>query len=135
MIVFDTSTLVGVAIRKDGTPGEALAHALARGAVAVSGAMLDELRSVLGRPRLARFVTHEASEALLAQLAASAVLFEPVVRVTECRDAKDDKVLELALACQADLIIASDDDLLVLDPWRGVRIVTPREYLDLVGAA
>ena len=49
--------------------------------------------------------------------------------VRECRDPKDDKFLELALNGRADLIITGDADLLVLNPWRGIEIVTPREYL------
>jgi predicted nucleic acid-binding protein len=26
-------------------------------------------------------------------------------------------------------MVSSDDDLLVLDPWRGIRIVTPADYV------
>jgi predicted nucleic acid-binding protein len=35
----------------------------------------------------------------------------------------------LALAAGAAAIVASDDDLLVLAPWRGVRILKPAAYL------
>lgn len=49
--------------------------------------------------------------------------------VTDCRDKKDNKYLELALAAQADLIITSDSDLLALNPWRGVRIETPAAFV------
>jgi predicted nucleic acid-binding protein len=37
--------------------------------------------------------------------------------------------LELAFAAGAETIISSDDDLLVLHPWRGVRILRPADYL------
>jgi predicted nucleic acid-binding protein len=47
----------------------------------------------------------------------------------DCRDAKDDKYLEPALAAGAEVIVSSDDDLLVLDPWRGVRILRPADHL------
>ena len=57
------------------------------------------------------------------------VSFEPAERVTDCRDAKDDKYLELALASGAGAIVSSDADLLVLHPWRGVRILRPAAYL------
>ena len=59
----------------------------------------------------------------------SAVRFEPRVRVSDGRDAKDNKYLELALAATASIIVASDQDLLVLDPWRGIRILRPMQYL------
>jgi predicted nucleic acid-binding protein len=54
---------------------------------------------------------------------------EPTVRVNDCRDAKDNKYLELALAAGAAVIVSSDNDLLALSPWRGVRIVTPAAFV------
>lgn len=53
--------------------------------------------------------------------------------VTDCRDAKDDKYLELALAAGAAVIVSSDADLLVLHPWRGVRILQLAAYLAEAG--
>lgn len=38
---------------------------------------------------------------------------------------------ELALAAGAHTIVSSDADLLVLDPWRGIRILRPAEFLTL----
>ena len=55
--------------------------------------------------------------------------FAPAERVTDCRDAKDNKYLELALAAGAGILVTGDADLLVLHPWRGVRILRPAEYL------
>ncbi|HEY3624349.1 MAG TPA: putative toxin-antitoxin system toxin component, PIN family [Roseiarcus sp.] len=51
------------------------------------------------------------------------------MHVTDCRDPKDDKYLELALAAGAETIVSSDDDLLVLHPWCGVRILRPADYV------
>ena len=62
----------------------------------------------------------------------AAIWFDPVARVSDCRDPKDDKYLELALAAGAEIIVSSDNDLLVLHPWRGVRILNPIDYLALV---
>lgn len=62
----------------------------------------------------------------------SAVMFEPDATVLECRDAKDNKYLELAIAAGAWAIVSGDRDLLELDPWRGVRVLTPAEYMRLV---
>jgi putative PIN family toxin of toxin-antitoxin system len=78
---------------------------------------------------LALFVAVEAE--MSAVLSSEAVWFEPIVRVTDCRDPKDDMYLELALAAGAETIVSSDDDLLVLHPWRGVRILRPADYLSL----
>lgn len=68
-------------------------------------------------------------EAVLTLLRSVYLWFEPRQHVKDCRDAKDDKYLELALAADASTIVSSDDDLLVMHPWRGIRIVRPAEYL------
>jgi uncharacterized protein len=60
------------------------------------------------------------------------VWVEDNVPVADCRDRKDNKYLELALAATAEVIVSSDLDLLELDPWRGVRIMRPRDFLALV---
>jgi uncharacterized protein len=48
---------------------------------------------------------------------------------TGCRDAKDDKFLALVLAAGADALVSSDEDLLVMHPWRGVPVMTAAEFL------
>ena len=62
-------------------------------------------------------------------LTEAALLIEPTVVVRDARDGKDNQYLELALAAGAATIVSSDADLLSLDPWRGVRIVTPSAYV------
>jgi putative PIN family toxin of toxin-antitoxin system len=84
---------------------------------------------VLRRPKLARFLDPNLRDELLDLLFSAAAWFDPAERVTDCRDAKDDKYLELALAAKAGVIVSSDDDLLMLNPWRGVWILRPTEYL------
>jgi predicted nucleic acid-binding protein len=51
--------------------------------------------------------------------------------VKGCRDPKDDKFLEIALNGHADLIISGDKDLLDLNPFRGIPILSPAGYLKL----
>jgi putative PIN family toxin of toxin-antitoxin system len=80
---------------------------------------------------LARALTDEDRIAVLALIMDAAVWVEPTLRVTDCRDAKDNKYLELAAAADAEVIISSDDDLLVLDPWRGTRIIRPVQFLGM----
>ena len=58
-------------------------------------------------------------------------LVDATERVNVCRDPKDDRILELAINGDAAAIVTGDSDLLVLNPFRGVRIVTPAEFLEL----
>jgi Domain of unknown function (DUF7008) len=56
---------------------------------------------------------------------------EFLVSVADCRDSRDDKYLELALAASASVVVSSDQDLLVLHPWRGISILRPADYIAL----
>ncbi len=48
-----------------------------------------------------------------------------------CRDPDDDLVLATAVAAQAHCILTGDKDLLVLKKFQSVRILTPRQFLEL----
>lgn len=49
-----------------------------------------------------------------------------------CRDKDDDWVLATALAGRADIVITGDDDLLALKTHRGIRVLSPRAFLELI---
>jgi uncharacterized protein len=124
-------SLVGAVIRRDAVPHQAILHALRTDEVALSDPVEAELREVLGRSRLARFIDPALRQEVLGVLTAEARRLTPLLRVAECRDAGDDKYLELALAAGAHTIVSSDADLLALHPWRGIRLLTPAGYLAL----
>jgi putative PIN family toxin of toxin-antitoxin system len=122
---------VGAALKVDGLPERALLHAGEVDVLALSAAVDAELSEVLGRPKFARVLSPARRQHFLDVLRRTSIWFEPSIRVTDRRDPKDDKYLELALASGAETIVSSDNDLLVLQPWRGVRILRPAEYLAL----
>ena len=80
-------------------------------------------------PKFARAISCERRGRILDILRGAAVWLKPVTRVTDCRDQKDDKYLELAFASGAEIIVSSDDDLTALHPWRGIDILRPADYL------
>ena len=49
--------------------------------------------------------------------------------VTDCRDPRDNKFLEVAVPGNAACILSGDSDLLVLNPFRGIVVLTPQEFL------
>ena len=59
----------------------------------------------------------------------SAELVSITERITACRDPTDDKFLELAVSGHADLIVSGDGDLLSLNSFRGIPIVTPAIFV------
>lgn len=52
------------------------------------------------------------------------------INVPELRDANDNMILGTAIAAGADAIVTGDLDLLVLQEYEGIPIVTAREFLD-----
>ncbi|RAI54536.1 putative toxin-antitoxin system toxin component, PIN family [Roseicella frigidaeris] len=133
MIVFDASAVVSAALRENGVPEQALLRAEAADVFALSVEVDAEITGVLERPRFAAAISAARRARILDVLRGEAVWFTPSERVTDCRDKKDDKYLELALAAGAWAIVSGDADLLVLHPWRGVRILRPAEYLAEAG--
>jgi putative PIN family toxin of toxin-antitoxin system len=129
VIVVDASTLVSATFRQGSVPDLAVRHALLTGRVVMSEPVMAEFLDVLYRPGLAQYIKPELRADLLGQFRAGTAVVVPTVRVTDCRDAKDNKYLELAIAANATTIVSSDGDLLVLHPWRGVRILLPTAYL------
>ncbi len=61
-------------------------------------------------------------------------IVEPSEAATDCDDYKDNRILELALASQAVLILSNDGDLLHMNPWRGTAILAPRDFVSRVDA-
>lgn len=130
-VVLDASSVVGALLKPDSVPEQALMLARARHVICLSAAVEAEIREVLARPRFARHLGEGRGERVMDLIASAAARFSPAIAVQDCRDAKDNKYLELALAAGAAMIVSSDGDLLVLDPWREIRIVTPAQFLEL----
>jgi putative PIN family toxin of toxin-antitoxin system len=131
-IVVDTNVLVSRLILPQSVPAQALRRAELEGRLLVSEATMYELADVLSRPRFDRYVTRENRKGFLQRLGNIAELV-PIIRlVRECRDPKDDKVLEVALNGRADVIITGDADLLGMHPWREIAVLSPTHFLGKV---
>ena len=61
-------------------------------------------------------------------------IINPRVSVDDCPDYEDNRILELALASGAILIVSNDGDLLTMSPWRGIPIIRPSEFASRVDA-
>ncbi len=111
-------------------PRQAFDRVLEYGTILISSATVAELNNVLRRPRFDRYVHEDDRLTFLATLLREAALVEVTDVVTACRDSKDNKFLELALSGKATHIISGDEDLLVLHPFRGILILTPKAFLN-----
>lgn len=53
--------------------------------------------------------------------------------VRACRDPDDDHILACALDAGAGFIVTGDADLLILNPFREIQIVSPRDFISRFG--
>ena len=137
-VVFDTSTLVGAALKPGSPPHQALMLALARCDVCASVPTWLELERVMQRDRLDRYLPPDARLEFVVMLRTSMHFF-PVTQADvdtlqpTCRDVMDNKFLALVQVCRADMLVSSDEDLLVLHPWCGVPVCRAAEFLSGLG--
>lgn len=131
--VFDSNVIISALLFADSTPGSAFRQALERGQILLSLALLEELSEVLSRDKFEGYVTPEESETFLEALIDRAELVLPVERIQVCRDPKDDAILELAVGGGATHIITGDADLLELNPFRGIKLLSPAAFLQVAG--
>ena len=129
MIVLDAATLAHALLGRDTTAERTYWTATARDPLPLSAPVQAALLDLLTRPFLARYLEPTLIADVLGALRARAAWFEPRSIVTECRDQKDNRYLELALAAGATAIVSQDEDLLTLQTFRGIRIMRPAKYL------
>jgi len=133
-VVFDTSTLVSAALRTGSLPYRALMQALAAWELCASPETLAELDRVVRRRKFARYLDAESRLAFAALVRRNSRVFDVPESCTmavdpSCRDTMDNKFLALAGIAEADAIVSSDEDMLVLHPWDRIPIVSPAEFI------
>ncbi|CAN5192859.1 putative toxin-antitoxin system toxin component, PIN family [soil metagenome] len=127
--VIDANAIVSAFLFERSKPGRALQLALERGVILLSESVAAELAEVLRREKFERYVIRQKREELLKAFIQEATLVEVAERIDACRDPRDNKYLELAVSGGADCIVSGDEDLLVLNPFRGIAILRPAEFL------
>jgi putative PIN family toxin of toxin-antitoxin system len=128
--VADTNIILSRLFFIDSVPARAMRRATAEYQLIVCSETLRELESVLSRPKFDIYLTLNERLQFFHRLHLSALPIEDIPAIAACRDPKDDKFLALALAGHASMILSGDQDLLILHPFRGIDILTPRQYLD-----
>jgi putative PIN family toxin of toxin-antitoxin system len=132
--VIDTGVFVSALIRKHGTTGDALCvRALRDGRFTAiyTTDIVVEIIDVLGRANFRNKYHIEPDDitALVNLIRLRGELVSPARKVTACRDPKDDKFLEAALATQTDCIVSGDADLLNMTSFEAIPILRPAEFL------
>jgi uncharacterized protein len=131
-VVLDTNVLISAVLSPLGKPFACLSWVLDNATLIVSRELLEELDTRLARPKFSKYVDDARRRAFVVDLGLSAVHVELSGLVRVCRDPEDDKLLEAALVSHADCLVTGDQDLLVLNPFQGIPILTPAGFLEAV---
>jgi putative PIN family toxin of toxin-antitoxin system len=128
-VVIDTHVLISGLFSTTSTPALAVEKAITKGQLVATTETLRELIEKLLQAKFDRYVSRERREALLQRVASIVEIVEVLQAVRASRDSKDDKFLEAAVNGRANVLVTGDRDLLDLNPFRGIAIVTPADYL------
>jgi uncharacterized protein len=128
-VVLDTNTLVSGVLLGDSVPGEAVRKAIADDHLLMSEDSLYELADVLSRKKFDRYISVEDREVFVRLVLRVAEIVPIVTAVHECRDKTDNRILEVAINGDAKLIVSGDQDLLILNPFRGIPVLKPGDYV------
>lgn len=129
----DTNVLVSGIISPKSSPAKIINLWEKREFVlATSRPILQEFRRVLSYPKIARkyHLGKEKINGLVIGFSVFSEIYSPKERTTVIKeDPADNKFLEAAVSAKADFIVSGDKHLLALGGYKGIEILTPREFL------
>ena len=135
--VLDTSILVSAFLKHEGVNAKVLLGGKDQYELFLSEDILAETKLVLLTYERIRKKYHYTDDEVLEYLETLRVVAKqvleklPKIRVIE-KDPKDDPVLACALKVRVDYIVSKDDHLRDLKEYRGIRIVSSQEFLELL---
>jgi putative PIN family toxin of toxin-antitoxin system len=128
-VVLDTNVLISGLFSTTSTPALAVEKAITKAQLVATIETLRELIEKLLLPKFDPYVTRGRREAMLQRVASLVEIIEVLQHVRASRDPKDDKFLEAAVNGRANVLVTGDRDLLDLNPFRSIAIITPADYL------
>jgi putative PIN family toxin of toxin-antitoxin system len=135
-VLLDTNVLVSGLIGRAGPPRQLLDAWLdGRYTLISSLYQVQELDHVLSYPRIAtRLALSEAElETILAALLSQAEIVVAQIDLSGVtRDPKDDPLVAAAVLGGVDYLVSGDQDLLTLAEYEGIKVVTPREFVEIL---
>jgi putative PIN family toxin of toxin-antitoxin system len=130
--VLDTNVIVSGVITEKGIPFQLLRVWRAREwNLIISPQILREVRRVLNSPKIAPVyaITHQDITDLIELFHTRAIVVRDTLTIPRiARDIEDDHILACAIEGEADYIVSGDQDLLSLERYEGIPIVTPAAF-------
>jgi hypothetical protein len=130
LFVFDTNSLISAALIPSSVSRLALKKADENGHLIFSKETLTELNEVLIRSKFDKYISLDERLEYIQRLEARGKIIETSSHFTDCRDVKDNKFLNLAYDGKALCIITGDLDLLVLNPFKNIPVLSTSNFLN-----
>lgn len=130
-IVIDTNVWISFLIGKS-LAGLSDAILSDRVTLLFSEELFAEMVEVLQRPKFKNYFSTAAIEELIVLLYERVVWVDVTHHFEDCRDKKDNFLLDLSVSGQADYLVTGDEDLLALNPFQGIQIISYRRFQDSV---
>ena len=135
-VVLDTNVLVSAAISSQGNPA-LIFEMLILGTIhnSTTPEIITEFEEVLQRPHIAKRLPPAKKDFILNMFKDISEIIIPDSKFQEVQeDPDDDKFLECAVSAGADFIISGDDHLLKIKEFRGIKILNPAEFVNLMNS-
>ncbi|HEY4196189.1 MAG TPA: putative toxin-antitoxin system toxin component, PIN family [Mucilaginibacter sp.] len=130
LFVFDTNAFISASLISGSVNDLALNKAFQTGRVIVSAEGFAEFTEVLFRKKFDKYLTDERRLQIIQKLEKDILIFKVDISLDVCRDPKDNKFLELAITAGASCIVSGDQDLLILNPFNNIPILTAADFLN-----
>ena len=130
-VVLDTNIIASAAISADGNPAKVFGLLLAGGIQNyTTEEIITEIEDVMERNFFRMHIDEEFRKFILENYRKNSIIIEPKFseKIVE-KDIKDDKFVNCALSAKAD-IISGDRHLLELKSYKGIKILTAREFVE-----
>jgi len=128
-VILDTNLLISRALTPNSLIASAVRMIIDHCQLLASQSTVDELIRVLTRVQTKGYVTEDEVHKLIVSYKEIVEWIPIIDKIVECRDPKDDMFLELAVNGEAEYIITGDKDLLVMNPFRGIKIQTAKDFI------
>ncbi len=138
LVVLDTNVVISAFLSPRGTPAQVLRRWEAETfEIATSPTLRAELSQTLEYPRVKKNIkaSKEEMQETLRRLSLVPLNHEPTSQIDVVkRDPDDNRVLECAVDVDANYIVTGDEDLLELQEYQGIQIVSPAEFIQILDA-
>jgi len=126
-IVLDTNVLIAALIAS-GVCADLLEHCVLSHTIMASDFIFDELR----RHLVGKFkcTDHDANETIVLLESQMQIVTPKSLEQPVCRDPDDDQIFATAIAGRAVCIVTGDKDLLALQGYEEIEIVSPSDFAD-----